>query len=446
MEGRSKTPAPESGSALHTAGFEAVVFELDAVLSGARLLHAQAWKRAFDEFFHAAGPDTEPPFSIETEYARCHGRPAIDAVEAVLSGRGIRLPRGTSGERPGHESIAALAALKHDILLSLLEAWRVGREEPTLDLVAEFRRRGLRTAVVSPSRACIPALAAAGALELFDAKVDGADAERTSLMPKPAPDCLTAIARELDIPTRRCMAVEASPEGVKAAREAGYGRVLALNREGPDQAEVLAHSGADVVIDDRWLGESDIAAGWPLKADDLAALEQRLADAAPALIVDYEGTLAPRDGLPGDDPRTERLRRVLTRLARRHPTAVISECDLRDLRDRLDVPGIIYAASDGLELELPDGRRESRRPATSGAVRDRGEALQHLLGLLRLPSHGRVIPVYLGDDGRDEDAFAVVDEHGVGISVGGSPPATIARFTLPDTDAVHRLLAWFSEQ
>jgi trehalose-6-phosphatase len=221
---------------------------------------------------------------------------------------------------------------------------------------------------------------------------------------------------------------------------------VALNRHGPDRAEALAQSGADIVVDDGWLIERDVAGARPMKTADLAALEHRLQDAAPALIVDYEGTLEPKDGLPGDDPRARRLRRVLARVAQRHPTAVISECDLAELRDRLDVPGIIYAASDGREVELPDGRRERRRPDSPATGWDRAEALQHLLDLLGLAEDDRVIPVYVGDDAEDEDAFAAVDERGIGISVGRSPRATIARFTLPDHDAVHRLLAWFGRK
>jgi trehalose-6-phosphatase len=72
--------------------------------------------------------------------------------------------------------------------------------------------------------------------------------------------------------------------------------------------------------------------------------------------------------------------------------------------------------------------------------------LQRLLEILGVAGDGSVVPVYVGDDARDEDAFAAIDERGIGIAVGRTPDSTIAPFTLPDRKAVCRLLAWFSRQ
>lgn len=447
-EGKLAPRAAESGAPLRTAGFAAAVFDLDAVLTGARMLHAEAWKNAFDRLFCAIESQAERPFSIESEYAACcHGRPPIDAAAAVLAARDVQLRPGTPDAPPGIGSIHALVKLTHEMFLSLLDARGIDRGGSALGLVAEFRRKGLHTAVVSPSRHCIPVLAAAGALELFDAKLDGTDAARASLSPKPAPDFLTAMAHELDVQARQCIAVEDSEAGIRAARKAGYGLVIAIARDGPDQAEALSRLGADTVLDDQYLDEFDTAGVSPLSGSELEVLRDRLGGAAPALFVDYEGTLASKAGLPADDPRAERLKRLLARLARRYPTAVISECDLEKLRSELDVPGLVYAARDGLEVELPDGRREQHRPeSAAGMAWDRGEALQRLLSLLGLAEDGSVVPVYVGDDIKDEDAFAAIDERGIGISVGGSPESTIAPFTLPDREAVWQLLAWFSRQ
>lgn len=437
--------AAESGGPLRTAGFAAVVFDLDAVLCGIRALHAEAWKSAFDGLFREIGSQAQRPFSTESEYADCcHGRPGLDAAAAVLAARNVRLPRGTPDDPPGNGSLRALARLQHELFLSLLDARGVDRRDSGLGLVAELRRRGLRTAVVSPGSNCIPVLAAAGALELFDAKLDGRDAARASLLPKPAPDFLTAMARELDVPARRCIAVEDSAAGIRAARKAGFGLVVALNRAAPDRTEALSRLGADIVLDEQRLDELGVAS--PPSPSELEALENRLGNAAPALFVDFEGTLASKSGLPADDPLAGRLRRLLARLARRYPTAVISECDLENLRSQLDIPGIVYAASDGLEVELPDGQREQPPESAAAMAWDRGVALQRLLELLGLAGDSSVVPVYLGDDIRDEDAFAAIYDRGIGISVGRSPESTIAPFTLPDQDAVRRLLAWFSRQ
>ena len=51
-----------------------------------------------------------------------------------------------------------------------------------------------------------------------------------------------------------------------------------------------------------------------------------------------------------------------------------------------------------------------------------------------------MLPVYLGDDDTDEDAFAVLRGSGVGIKVGDDRWPTAARGFLPDCRAVVEFL------
>jgi alpha,alpha-trehalase len=55
------------------------------------------------------------------------------------------------------------------------------------------------------------------------------------------------------------------------------------------------------------------------------------------------------------------------------------------------------------------------------------------------------LPVYLGDDITDEDAFHAVRARGLGIIVACAPVATAARFRLDDTRAVRRFLKALTE-
>jgi trehalose 6-phosphate phosphatase len=84
-------------------------------------------------------------------------------------------------------------------------------------------------------------------------------------------------------------------------------------------------------------------------------------------------------------------------------------------------------------LEMLEGHCvvEARRRGTS-----KGHAVNALLD--RAPFAGRM-PVVLGDDRTDEDAFAAADRHGgYGVRVGPEP--TAARYRLADVAAVHRWL------
>jgi trehalose-phosphatase len=52
-----------------------------------------------------------------------------------------------------------------------------------------------------------------------------------------------------------------------------------------------------------------------------------------------------------------------------------------------------------------------------------------------------VIPVYLGDDLTDEDAFVVLSDRGIGIVVGEPGRATAARYSLKNPEEVQLFLS-----
>jgi trehalose 6-phosphate phosphatase len=74
----------------------------------------------------------------------------------------------------------------------------------------------------------------------------------------------------------------------------------------------------------------------------------------------------------------------------------------------------------------------------------KGAAVEWILGHLgtdlgHLGTEG-VLPIYLGDDTSDEDAFAVL-QHGVTVRVGAAP-ATCAHYCVPGPAEVYRFLVW----
>ncbi len=75
---------------------------------------------------------------------------------------------------------------------------------------------------------------------------------------------------------------------------------------------------------------------------------------------------------------------------------------------------------------------------------NKGKAVQFLLE----ERHGKnwtkqVLPVYIGDDETDEDAFVVLRERGITVRIGNqSPASTAAHYTLESSDEVLFFLKW----
>jgi len=73
--------------------YDAVLFDLDGVLTGTASVHALAWKKLFDSFLEQRATQAgEPfvPFDIDADYRRyVDGKPRYDGVAAFLESRGM---------------------------------------------------------------------------------------------------------------------------------------------------------------------------------------------------------------------------------------------------------------------------------------------------------------------------------------------------------------------
>ena len=70
---------------------------------------------------------------------------------------------------------------------------------------------------------------------------------------------------------------------------------------------------------------------------------------------------------------------------------------------------------------------------------NKGKAVLYILETLH-PCGPGALPIYIGDDRTDEDAFAALSGRGVGILVSESPRQTAANYTLRNPDEVSRFL------
>jgi len=232
--------------------FDAVLFDLDGVLTATAKVHAACWKRLFDEFLEervAATGEPLKPFDIVEDYKRyVDGKLRYEGVRSFLGSRGIDLPEGTPEEPPGNGTICGLGNRKDAMVQDMLEAEGVEVYEGSVKLVEQLRRRGIRTAVVSASKNCKVVLEAARISHLFDQVVDGEVAERLRLPGKPQPDTFLVAAERLGVVPERAVVVEDAISGVQAGRAGGFGLLIGVDRKG--DPESLRQGGADIIVRD----------------------------------------------------------------------------------------------------------------------------------------------------------------------------------------------------
>ncbi|OBF59640.1 trehalose-phosphatase [Mycobacterium sp. 852002-53434_SCH5985345] len=380
----------------------------------------------------------------------------------------------------------------------------------TAGFLQRVRDVDVATAAYSSTRDCEAVLRAAGVDELVCAAGAGERADAA----------LTMTVARLGVRPGRCVLIDCSDAGIAAGRDAGFGLVIGLERNG-GVGELLSR-GADIVVGD--LAEVSVQSGGkPLStiADAMAVysqLKELVASRRPAVFLDFDGTLSEIVAEPEAATLVEGAAEALRALATQCPVAVISGRDLGDLRERVNVEGIWYAGSHGLELVAPDGthhenaaaigataalaraahrlaellgdipgiRLEHKRFAVAVHYRnvdpeqvdhviaatrklgrsqglritagrrlielrprvdgDKGRTLNWILEHIEGTGSGTVLPIYVGEDLADEDAFDAVQFDGIGIALrhnedGDRPCAALFSLVSPSAvcDFIRRL-------
>jgi alpha,alpha-trehalose phosphorylase len=217
--------------------FDAVLFDLDGVLTATSKLHAACWKRTFDALLAKLG---QAPFDIERDYLEhVDGKPRLDGVRDFLKSRGIPAPTAL---------VAEVAERKQALVDQALRDGGVEAFPGSVHWVRKLREAGVQTAVVSSSSNAAGVLRSAGIDRLFDEVVDGRDVERLGLRGKPAPDGFLEAAARLDVAPARAIVVEDALAGVAAGRAGRFGLVIGVARAAAP-AELLG-AGADMVVED----------------------------------------------------------------------------------------------------------------------------------------------------------------------------------------------------
>lgn len=509
------------GPSIRLHDLDAILLDLDGVVTATARVHAEAWKATFDEYLEERAARLSSrftPFSLKDDYPRyVDGKPRLEGVASFLQSRNIMLPWGHDSDSPDKETICGLGNKKNRKFLAVVHEMGVDVFKSSVEFIKEAKAQGLKVAVVTSSRNCQEILAAAKLGSLFDTAVDGVVAHDYMLEGKPAPDTYQEAARRLGVPASRAAVVEDAIAGVKAGRAGNFGLVIGVDRIG--EPDLLRNAGADIVVSD--LGELSIddsharsTAMTPLALDHLDEIATQTADKRLAVFLDYDGTLTPIVERPDLAVLSAEMRHSLKDLAACCTVVIVSGRERANVAKLVGLEDIVYAGAHGFDISGPAGteirhaegrsyvpaikeaaEELSRRlalidgvivedktyalavhfrqvqpqnlPSIEEAVDevltrhpqlrktggkkifelrpdidwDKGKAVLWLLDALDLAGDD-VLPIYLGDDQTDYDAFKALRGKGLSLLVSNEPDGAAegADYRLATTDEVRRFL------
>ncbi len=226
---------------------DAVLFDLDGVITPTAIIHEQAWAELF------ADHDYQPADYL----AHIDGKPRYDGVATFLASRGVELPYGSPSDGPDAATVCGLGNRKNELFNQILDRDRLEPYPGTVTVLDLLEANTVATAIVSSSRNARRVLAAAGMGERFPVIVDGETAAAEGIAGKPAPDMFLRAAELLSVSADRCVVVEDAVAGVEAGAAGDFAFVLGVDRGGNRAA--LTAAGADLVVDD--LADTMVTAG-----------------------------------------------------------------------------------------------------------------------------------------------------------------------------------------
>ncbi len=377
---------------------EAVVLDLDGVVTRTARVHFATWKRLFDDLLSSleartGGPSR--PFVDQDYRAYVDGRPRLDGIRAFAASRGLELTEGSADDPADARTVHGLGRRKNQLFAAALEELGVEVDAAAVELVRSLRERGVRVGLATSSRNARAVLRRAGLEGLFEARVDGVVAAEQGLRGKPAPDIFLACARALGATSpERTVVVEDAASGVAAGRAGAFGLVVGVDRGGNGLR--LREAGADWVVRDLRELSPDRLAAWlegrkhrrPNLLAEWRGVAAALRGKRLVVFLDYDGTLTPIVERPELAVLDGDMRATLQRLAALWPTHVISGRGVDDVRRLLGLDSTWVAGSHGFDISPPHGRTGGLQvapelePAIHRTAEELRRAIEHVAGVL----------------------------------------------------------------
>ena len=207
---------------------QAILFDLDGVLTDTSEYHYLAWKRLADE--------EGIPFTRQENDEHLRGVGRRDSLMYILRGRKV-----------SEEQIQAMMDRKNRYYTEMITSMSPqdlvagGR-----DLLKGIRDAGIKVAIASSSKNCRTVLERLEIMSYLDGVADG----NSVVNSKPAPDLFIYAAGLVQVPTPACLGVEDADAGIEAIKTAGMQALGIGPKERFHRADKVLPTLADMHLED----------------------------------------------------------------------------------------------------------------------------------------------------------------------------------------------------
>ena len=178
---------------------QAIIFDLDGVLTDTSEYHYRAWKHLAD--------DEGIPFTREENDAHLRGVGRRDSLMYIIRGRNYS--EAQIQEMMDRKNRYYTESIKQMSPKDLVEGG--------ITLLEEIRGAGIKTAIASASKNCRTVLASLQIINYFDGIADG----NSVINSKPAADIFVYAAGLVAVSTTDCLGIEDADAGIEAIKTAG---------------------------------------------------------------------------------------------------------------------------------------------------------------------------------------------------------------------------------
>jgi beta-phosphoglucomutase-like phosphatase (HAD superfamily) len=181
--------------------FEAVIFDLDGVITQTAMVHFQSWKSAFDEYMRLREKRDGQPFkefTHEGDYLPfVDGKPRYKGVQSFLKSRNIHIPFGDPKDSPEEETVCGIGNRKNIHFNKIIETQGAEIYPSSVKLIEELIKEGIKVGVASSSKNCRLILSSCKIEHLFETRVDGEVSVELGLKGKPEADIFVVAAKNV---------------------------------------------------------------------------------------------------------------------------------------------------------------------------------------------------------------------------------------------------------